>query len=890
MTGWENAHFFGSDNGTGQGQNMEQPHQDRIRQLGMAKARLVDQFLKGKAPNFLAAHTQLLDDYFRESYLSSAVGPYLLREKIPYAIIALGGYGRQEQCVHSDVDLLFLFEKKVPVRAEELVREMVYPLWDIGMDVGYTTRSIGECVQLAREEFEILTPLLDARFICGMSPLHTRLIEQMGQSLLARKTNKIVTWLVQRNQQRHDRFGDSTYLLEPNLKEGQGGLRDYHTMTWIARIKYNLKQSRDLEYLGLLSNGEYQRLSQALSFIWQVRNRLHDITCRKCDQIHFEHQIAMATALSMDEKKGLAPVERFLGELHSQMGFIKQQYLMFIHEHGRTRKFPSLKAMVQATTVGGITVTKGMLSFESPEAIVESPILLIKIFEESARLKIPIGSEGRRLVREFLHLVRYDFITSPVAVKSFEKILTLANRSFNVLNDMLITGFIEKWIPEMRHLVNRIQYDDYHLYPVDLHSLQTVQTIKNFGSSLDNAGDPLCQDFFREVKSRKLLLWAALLHDIGKGKPGEDHSLKGAEIVRRVLAKKGLDPIEIDTIAFLVREHLLLSKVATRRDLNDEETALLCARKIADSDQLKMLYLLTVADSISTGPKAWNEWTLTLIRDLTLKVLQVLESSELASREAVERIEAKKAALLETVESPKMKAPFELLLSSMSPRYLLYTEVKDIAEHARLYQRLGDKPFVWNVSESETKTNRTISICANDRPGLFSNIAGILTLSGFDILDARVYTWQNKIALDIVEVRAPDDHDFEQERWARASDRLHAAISGKLDLGVALKERMEAYKSNERHPARRPHKIKIDNQSSSFFTIVEVFTYDFPGLLFLVTNALFQCRLDLCVAKIATKVDQVVDVFYVRDFNGQKILAPEHVTLIEETILGVLPG
>jgi [protein-PII] uridylyltransferase len=225
----------------------------------------------------------------------------------------------------------------------------------------------------------------------------------------------------------------------------------------------------------------------------------------------------------------------------------------------------------------------------------------------------------------------------------------------------------------------------------------------------------------------------------------------------------------------------------------------------------------------------------------------------------------------------------------MSPRYLLYTEVKDIADHALLYQQLGEKPFVWHIAESETKTNRTISICAKDRPGLFSNIAGVLTLSGFDILDARVYTWRNRIALDIVEVRAPDDLEFEGERWDRARDRLQAALSGKLDLGAALTERMTAYPSKEHRHSRRPHKIKINNHSSSFFTIIEVFTYDFPGLLFLVTHALFQCGLDLWVAKIATKVDQVVDVFYVRDLNGQKIIAPDQVALIEKTILGMLP-
>ncbi|MDX9785381.1 MAG: [protein-PII] uridylyltransferase [Desulfobacterales bacterium] len=867
---------------------MDPLYQDKLDRLVQEKAVLVDRFLSGKAMNFLAAHARLLDDYFQEAFLSSRVGPQLLKEKHPYAIMALGGYGRREQCIHSDVDLLVLFDKKVPPRAEELVREIVYPLWDIGMDVGHATRSIHECVQLAGEDFEILTPLLDARFICGMSPLHSRLMERLGQKLIAKHSNKIVTWLVKRNELRHDRFGDSTYLLEPNLKEGQGGLRDYHTMSWIARIKYNLKQTRDLEYLGLLSHGEFQRLTQALSFIWLVRNRLHHLTSRKSDQLRFEYQIEMANAMAMSEKKGLAPVERFLGELHSQMGFIKQQYLMFLSEHGRVRKSKILSLAAKPFTVQGLGIHNDLLSFQSPEAIVESPILLIKIFEESARLKMPLSSEGRRLVREFLGLMTYDFITSPVAVKSFEKVLTLAPRSFNVLNDMLITGFLEKWIPEMRHIVNRIQYDDYHLYPVDLHSIQTVHTIKNFGSVLDETGDSLCASFYKEIKNRKLVLWAALLHDIGKGKPGEDHSHKGAEIVRRVLTKKGFPPKQIDTIAFLVREHLLLSKTAARRDLNDEETALLCARKINDPELLKMLYLLTVADSVSTGPKAWNQWTLTLIRDLTLKVLRVLETGELASRKAVQQVENKQKELLQTADTAEARALFETLLPAMSPRYLLYTDVSEIATHIELYRQLKGAPFVWRVTAAASKEVRTVTVCAKDRPGLFSNMAGVFTLCGFDILNARVYTWRNKIALDIFEVRAPNDTEFEPERWERAATRLQAALNGELNLGVALQERMQTYQTATRQSLKRPHKVKIDNHSSSFFTIIEVFTYDFPGLLYLITHTLFQCRLDVWVAKIATKVDQVVDVFYVRDFNGQKVHLPDQVALIEQTILSVL--
>jgi [protein-PII] uridylyltransferase len=864
-------------------------HQEDIsQQLARERASLFDRFLKGDARDLLTAHARLFDEYFQESFLSSRIGPHLHLDKYPYAIIAQGGYGRQEQCVHSDIDLLFLFEKKVPDKAEELVREIVYPLWDMGIEVGHATRSITDCVKLAGEDFEILTPLLDARFICGMSLLQTRLMDRLWQKLIQKHTNKIVTWLVKRNDQRHEHFGDSTYLLEPNLKEGQGGLRDYHTMTWIARIKYHLKQARDFEYLGLLSHGEFQRLSQALSFIWQVRNRLHLMSTRKCDQLRFEHQIDMADAMTMDEKMGLAPVERFLGELHSQMGFIKQQYLMFLHEHGRTRNVSGRDRNAQVPHVDGLVISNEMMSFKGPEVIIESPILLIKLFEESARLKVPISSEGRRLVREFLGLVTYDFITSPVAVKSFEKVLTLATRTFNVLNDMLITGFIEKWIPEMRHIINRIQYDEYHLYPVDLHSIQVVQTIKNFGTPMDVAGEPLCGKFFSEIRNRKLLLWAALLHDIGKGKPGEDHSRKGAEIVRRVLAKKGLKPRQIDTVAFLVREHLLLSKVATRRDLNDEETALLCARRINDPDLLKMLYILTVADSVSTGPKAWNQWTLTLIRDLTLKVLRVLETGELASREAVHQVDAKKIKLLEAVETETQKSHIENLLSAMSPRYLLYMDPSEISAHIGLYEELGERPFVWHMVKAQTETNRIITICAKDKPGLFSNIAGVLTLSGFDILDARVFTWRNRIALDIIEAKAPNDTDFETERWAQATRRLDQALAGRLDLTASLAERMRVYGTGPRKTSRRPHKVKIDNHSSSFFTIIEVFTYDFPGLLYLITHALFECDLDIWVAKIATKVDQVVDVFYVRDFNGEKIQDEDQVALIEERVLGVL--
>lgn len=303
--------------------------------------RLFRDFPKGRAPDFMLQHARLLDEYFHSSFETSLVGPRMEITRNPYVIIAQGGYGREDQCVHSDVDLLILFEKRVPEQAEALIREIVYPLWDLGLEVGHATRSLKECLSLAAKDFEILTPLLDARFVCGMSKLYSMLMQMLRDKVIKRRARKVVDWLVETNQERHARFGDSAYLLEPNLKEGQGGLRDYHTMLWIARIKSNLKQPRDFEYQGYLSHEEYQQIMDALQFIFDIRNRLHLLSSRKNDQLHFESQIRLARALGYRRKNGQQPVEQFLGDLHEQMEFIKQQHLIFLFEQGY-EKIPAL--------------------------------------------------------------------------------------------------------------------------------------------------------------------------------------------------------------------------------------------------------------------------------------------------------------------------------------------------------------------------------------------------------------------------------------------------------------------------------------------------------------------------------------------------------------------
>ena len=855
--------------------------------------KLITNFLKGKEPYFLRRHSDLLDDYFCECFEKSMVGPDMKINKNPYAIIALGGYGRQEQSIHSDVDLLLLFYKKIPERAEALIRELLYPLWDIGLDIGHATRTIKDCLSLASKDFEVLTSLLDARFICGMSNLHAELQVLLKNKIITKKTKKITTWVIESNQARHTRFGDSTYMLEPNLKDGQGGLRDYHTMLWAAKIKTDLKHADDMERYGFLSHGELQAQRESLSFIWKVRNWLHYLSGRKNDQLHFEYQIKIANRLNFSKTNGQQPVELFLSELHGNMELIKQQHLVFLYELGYTKKSKRRKNIKSRVASEGLEMRRDRLNFISPESILDSPILLIKIFEESASLNIPISLEAKRLIREFVYLIDDGFRTSVSVLKIFEEILITYAPTFNVLNEMLNTGFLTQYLPEIKGIINRIQYDEYHLYPVDKHSLRVVQTIKTFGKSEDTSHAPLCAELYSELKNPRLLLWAALLHDIGKSESGGGHAKRGACIAREIFNRIGYDKDSIETISFLIEKHLLLVQTATRRDIYDEETAILCGRKIQDEERLKMLYLLTVADSVSTGPKAWNEWTASLLRSFFLKTINILQNGELATNEAVEVVTRKKEELLSSASNDTERERLDKLYNVMSPRYRLYTPAEDILEHVRLYKNMEASDFVWDIKKAGDPDTRTVTTCAEDRPGLFSKIAGIFTLNDLNILGAKVYTWRNNTAIGIFKVKAPLDHIFESQKWEKAKKDLAYELSGKIDFTNRLHTKMDENRSEMLKKSNgmrsRPNKIVIDNQQSSFYTIIDVFTYDFIGLLFGITNALFKCGLDIWIAKIATNGDQVVDVFYVRDFDGLKIDSPEQMESIKKIITEMLP-
>jgi [protein-PII] uridylyltransferase len=864
---------------------LKTPVQNLIRK----KEQLVQKFLADAAPDFLVNLTRILDEYVFTVYEKSITARKMVIAGKPFAVIALGGYGRKEQCIHSDIDLLILFDESVPPEVEAFVQEIVYPLWDARFEVGYAVRSMDECVDMAFERFDILTTVLDARFICGNSLIYSRFKEKFRHRLSTRFYKQTLDYLFEHGIKRLENFGDSTFLVTPDLKSGFGGLRDYHTLLWYAKIKSDIKERRDLEYYGFLSHFEYRTLDKTLNYIWRIRNWLHHITGRKCDTLHFEYQTEMADRLNYKNKGGRADVEIFLGDLHARMDFLKQiNQITFedIMTSSRIRKEPVTSRL---TKTSGLVIRKRRLYFANTVVILQHPELLLKIFLESGRRRIPLSIEARRVVSDFLHLVDADIRNDPANIKIFKQILALSFWEFNVLNVMLSTGILERIIPEYKAIRNKIQYNHYHLFPVDKHSIRCGQVINSFRELGTDVNTSLYANVYKEIRNKTLLRVSALLHDIGKSDPAKEHSNTGAEIAGPIFERLGFKSTETADAQFLIRNHLLLAKTATRRDIFDEETAVYTANKVGKIRLLRMLFLITVADSMATGPKAWNEWTENLIKDLFLKTMRILKTGELASRRAQRLIQRKKEEVTALLGDIWQETDTAKQLDALTKRYLLNMPAIHIADHIKLYQSLGNRQFIWQISQEDDSDIRTVSICGREKPGFYSKIAGVFFLNRINIVASQAYPLGDTHILDIFKVMAPSDRIFEKEKWKKTEQDLTQALLDDHFLDkVVDKIPTDITIASGRQP--EPNQVRIDNDTSSFFTIIEVLTYDFAGLLFTITNTLYRCGTNVNVAMVGSKVDQIMDIFYVRSLeDDQKIQDPAKLKQIKTAILERLP-
>ena len=848
-----------------------------IEELKESREDLVSRISEGKiSDTFQENYTEIMDRYFQNSLQVSKTGHSLFKEKTPFALVAVGGYGRMELCVHSDIDILILFGSKIAPKAKKLTEEIFYPLWDIGLDLGHGIRSVKDCMRLSKDDYEVLTSMMDARFICGDSPLYLALMDSIYKKVVSKKAIALGKWLEDRDRIRMKIFGDASYLLEPNLKEGIGGLRDYHHILWLCRSLFHLRSPEDLEHMGKLSRDEYRDLKKHLQFIWLVRNHLHQISGRENDRLGFEYQEKIARRLGFKDQKDIPGVEQFLGRLHASMASIK-----ILHRSFTLTYLPQEKGKKKAFKTGNISE----IDFDSATAIPSNPSLLMEIFEQSSISGRPLSMNAKRLVREFLYLVDDTFRKSEEVVQNFLNIMNSKN-TIETLDQMFETGFLDAFIPEFGQIRDRVQFDAYHIFPVGRHTLETVKYLKR----LTTQKDILLTEIFLDLSSHEPLFLAALFHDVGKS--GKDHARKGAAITQNILKRFGYDKKGTGDILFLVRHHLLLVETATRRDLNDEKVVVQCARTIGDIERLKMLYLLTWADSRATGPKAWNDWISNLVRELFFKAIHILEKKELATPHVSQRLKKTKSEVGRLITNDMDLSDLEDFFKVMSPRYLLNTGAHDIVNHISMvhdFKKQLENPrstsFILEAKKDESEGCWGITFLARDRPGLFSDLAGVLALNNINVLSAQIYTWRDGTAVDIFKVTNPLDPINPEESWEKVKKDLRHTFSGKLSLAYRLGKKAEtSILSSAKRPSRPP-KVIVDNETSDFFTLIEVFADNHAGLLYLITRAMFDLRLNIRIAKIATKGDQIADVFYVRDLEGQKVEDKEHVMEIKRALI-----
>ena len=533
----------------------------------------------------------------------------------------------------------------------------------------------------------------------------------------------------------------------------------------------------------------------------------------------------------------------------------------------------------------GIYLEGDRLYLESARVLLDHPALLMKLFWYALKKEVRLSQETIRLIKQCLFLVDEPFQRSREVSRIFLEIISDLKTTRPLLETMLQTGLLTRYLPEFEATVCRTQFDTYHVYTVDIHLLLTLLELKKIGQGIYLKEEPLIYGIWGEVEDFTSLYLAALFHDLGKGQ-GKNHARQGALMIPAIAERLGLSSSGSEKVAFLVKHHLLLVDTALRRDLNDEDLIVRSAQMIKDAETLKMLTLLSYADALATGSRAWNNWKSMLVKELFFKLLHILEKGEVASGMALETLASLQREILEQVEKEIPPKEARMLLEGMPTGYLLSLPAASIARHLRLLRQLDGKPFLWAVEKKEEIYE--LFICCHDRPGLFSRLTGVLSLNHINILGAQIFTRSDRIALDIFQVQPPLDPLFEEETWEKVHEQLLKAIQGKLSLDYRLAQKKPGLQLTSGPKTQAESQVVIDNQGSDFYTILEIYSQDRLGLLYTITKTLFEIELNIHYAKISTKVDQVVDVFYVADLEGQKIWDEERMEEVKKAILFAL--
>ena len=811
------------------------------------------------------------------------------------AVVATGGYGRGELAPGSDVDLLFVRPFKQTAWGESVIEFILYMLWDLGLKVGHATRSLAECMRLAKQDITIRTALLEARFVWGDRALYDELRERFWKEVATGSGQDFVEAKLAERDARHARQGESRYLVEPNVKDGKGGLRDLQTLYWIGKYLYHVEDASDLIKHHVFTAEEYRLFQKAEAFLWNVRVRLHYLLGRAEDRISFDVQTGLAAALGYrDAEKPRRAVEAFMRSyflVAKDVGDLTRIFIAALEEQHRKPK-PSLARMLPGflkprAPGDAFYVENGRLT-AGPNAFSRDPVNILRIFQVADDRTIDIHPHALRTLTRSLDLITDDLRNNPEANRIFLETLTSRHNPEWALRMMNEAGVLGRFVPEFGHAVGLMQFNMYHHYTVDEHLIRAVGNIAAIERGEHKSDNPLATEIVKRIQSRPVLYCAILLHDIAKGLPG-DHSEVGAKIARSLCPRLGLPASDTEAVAWLVKNHLVMSDTAQRRDLADPKTVRDFVAQVQTPEMLRLLLVITVADIRAVGPGVWNGWKGQLLRELYHAAEQMMAGGDQAPARSA-RVEAARAALAERLKDVP-DAERARLLARHYDGYWLSFDTDEQERHARLMlkaDRAGDL-LTLAAEPSKIRDVTEIILYTPDHPGLFSQFAGAIAMSGGSIVDAKVTTTTDGFALDIFSVQDMEGLAFDDpDRLRRLKQTIEKTVTGEIWPRRALTAR-RPFRTKSSAFTIAP-KVHFDNDASLTASVIEVEGLDRPGLLYDVTQALFEAGLSISSSMIATYGERAVDVFYVRDGFGHKIRHPHRIAAIEDRLKQALQG
>ncbi|MGC8809712.1 MAG: [protein-PII] uridylyltransferase [bacterium] len=832
------------------------------------------------------AHADLIDRVLR-SLFKIAFQNEQLEENI--TCLARGSYGREELSPYSDIDLLILHGPGKGKRIEEWVRRMLYPLWDWGLTLGYTIQTPQESWRASGKDLDLFLSFLDARWVAGEKKVFYEWERKLWEVEARGREQDLILKIQQKIKDRHQHYGDSVFILEPEIKEGKGGLRDYHAAWWAAKIKYRLSTNRELTENKILSEKEWHILWSALNFLWRVRNQLHYFYQRREDRLSFEDQERIASLLGYREPEMVKATELFLQDYFRHALHIYQISTHLIDRclNEQTVALSGYRGPASAEIFPGFSIYHGKLIATDSSLFDRQPLAIWKAFAIVHEYGVEMDSQLKELIAGQLDVVGEKFRSAEESIKSFWSFFAASGNLSLVLETMHETGFLQKFLPEFEKIHCQVQYDRYHIYPVDIHSIYAVRELENLEKGISGQSYPLFCQIMGEIEEPGLLKLAVFLHDLGKGE-GAAHARRGEDIAAAIGQRLNLSPEQIARLRFLVREHQTFAEIAQRRDLNEENLILRFAQKVEDEEKLRMLYLLSFADLRAVGPNTWNVWKDTLLRELFFKTLHILEKGEIFRKDDQELIEEKQNAVMDLLNGQIPPWKVSQYLVNIPWKQFAWLEPQAIARYILMADKLSDQIVVLEGEERLEQGWAEITVVAQDEPGLFAKICGVLTANSLNILSAQINTWENGVAVDIFQVQnLIPENLFSFPRWSKIQEELKEVLEKKRAVEELL-ARFSLPLFHQFYSSRQSARVEIDNETSDFYTIIEIFASDRPGLLYQIAQKFYTLGLNIWSAKVSTKVDQVVDVFYIQDGSGAKITEEKKFMKIKEEILNEL--